>query len=199
MNVESLRNRLLAPALIAAMLLIQPGVGAAEDTGLYGGRTLPSGVPANPPKDQAQLALEPGSGALGGDPARLEGERIFGGYRFGPGFALEGARTRIGASVPGSSSETISVAGLGSVPLTDSITLTSKLGLSYQPSAFAGVGPSMGDATNVGRLYGVGLSVRVRDNIEVRAQTEHLGRTPGLAQGSATGSDSVLFGANVRF
>jgi Outer membrane protein beta-barrel domain len=198
MNVTSRQYLSLALAAIAAVVFIHPVASRADDTGLYGGRTLPSGAPANPPKDQAQLALEPGSVALGGDAARLEGERIFGGYRFGPGFALEGARTRMGASGLGPSNETISVAGVGSVPLSDSVTLVSKLGLTYQPSAFAGNGVSVADVTNGGRLYGVGVAVRIRDNVEVQAQTQHLGRTVSPTQG-ATASDSVLFGANVRF
>jgi len=194
MKVESRQYLSIALAAIAAVVFTHSGASRADDTGLYAGRTLLSGVPASPSKDQAQLALEPGSTALGGDTSRLEGERIFGGYRFGPGFALEGARTRIGPSGLGPNNEKISVAGVGSMPLTDSVTLMSKLGLSYQPSAAAGGGVSMADVTNSGRLYGVGVSVRVRDNVEVRAQTEHLGPTQGAAA-----SDSVLFGANVRF
>ncbi len=198
MNAASRQYLSMALAAVAAVVFIHSGASRADDTGLYAGRTLPSGAPANPSKGQAQLALEPGSAALGGDTARLEGERIFGGYRFGPGFALEGARTRSGASGLGPSNETISVAGVGSLPLSDSVTLVSKLGLNYQPSGFAANGVSLADVTNGGRLYGVGVAVRIRDNVEVRAQTEHLGRTTGPAQG-ATASDSVLFGANVRF
>jgi len=185
-------------AAVAAVAFIHVDASRADDTGLYGGRTLPSGVSAAPSKDQAQLALEPGNAALGADSARLEGERIFGGYRFGPGFALEGARTRTSPSVLAPSNETISVAGVGSVPLSDSVTLVSRLGLSYQPSTFAGNGVSLADVTSGSRLYGVGLSVRVRDNVEVRAQTEHLARTANPTLGSPA-SDSVLFGANVRF
>jgi hypothetical protein len=183
---------------IAAVVFIHAGDGRADDTGLYGGRTLPSGVPASPLKDPTQLALEPGSAALGADAARLDGERIFGGYRFGPGFALEGTRTRTGTSGLGSSIQTISVAGVGSLPLTDSVTLMSKLGLSYQPSASAGGAAPVAEVTNGAPLYGVGLSVRLRDNVEVRAQTEHFGRSAGPVQG-ATAGDSVLFGAGVRF
>jgi hypothetical protein len=69
----------------------------AEDGGFYGGRSLAAGVPLMGAADKAQLALEPGSIALAADAAHLEGERIFGGYRFGHGFALEGAHTRFGA------------------------------------------------------------------------------------------------------
>jgi hypothetical protein len=185
-------------AAISALVLIHPAASHADDIGLYAGRSLLSGAPGSAPKNQAQLALEPGNAALGGDAMRLEGERIFGGYRFGPGFALEGAQTRIGASSVAAGNETVSVAGVGSVPLSDSVTLMSKFGMNYQTSAFAGGGVSLSDVTSGGRLYGVGVSVQVRDNVEVRAQTEHLGRPAGASQGPAA-SDSVLFGANVRF
>lgn len=188
----------LALAAISALLLGQPVAGRADDAGVYAGRSLPSGLPATAPKDQAQLALEPGSVALGGDATRLEGQRIFAGYRLGPGFALEGAQIRSGASSLGASNDTIVVAGVGSVPLSDSVTLLSKLGVTYQTSGFVGGGASLSDVTSSGRLYGLGLSVQVRDNIEVRAQTEHLGRPASAAQGPAA-SDSVLLGANVRF
>ncbi len=202
MNIASDRPEIwhlaLALAALSALILIHPTAGRADDAGVYAGRSLPSGLPATAPKDQAQLALEPGSVALGGDATRLEGQRIFAGYRVGPGFALEGAQIRSGASSLGASNDTIVVAGVGSVPLSDSVTLLSKLGVTYQTSAFAGGGAPLSDVTSSGRVYGLGVSVQVRDNIEVRAQTEHLGRPPSAAQGPAA-SDSVLVGANVRF
>lgn len=202
MNIASYRptpwHLTIASAAISAFMLMHPAASRADDASIYAGRSLPSGLPATAPKDQAQLALEPGSVALGGDAARLQGERIFGGYRFAPGFALEGAQIRSGASNLGASNERITVAGVGSVPLSDSVTLVSKLGLNYQTSAIAGGGTSLSDVTGGGRVYGVGVSVQLRDNVEVRAQTGHLGRPASTAQAAAA-SDSVLVGANVRF
>ena len=194
-----IRHLALALAAISALALIHPAASRADDTGgVYAGRSLPSGLPANAPKDQAQLALEPGSAAMGGDATRLEGERIFAGYRVAPGFAIEGAQIRNGAANLGASNDTIVVAGVGSVPLSDSVTLTSKFGVNYQASAFTGSGASLSEITGAGRVYGLGVSVQVRDNVEVRAQTEHLGRPASAGQGPAA-SDSVLLGANVRF
>ena len=202
MNIASYRpsswHLTIALAAISALILVHPAASRADDAGVYAGRSLPAALPANVAKDQSQLTLEPGSAALGGDATRLEGERIFGGYRFAPGFALEGAQIRSGASNVGASNERITVAGVGSVPLSDSVTLVSKLGLNYQTSAFAGGGVSLSDVTSGGRVYGLGVSVQVRNNVEVRAQTEHLGRPASAAQGPAA-SDSVLVGANVRF
>ena len=189
----------LALAAISALALIHPAVSRADDAGgVYAGRSLPSGLPGNAPKDQAQLALEPGSAGLGGDATRIEGERLFAGYRVAPGLAIEGAQIRSGAANLGTSNDTIVVAGVGSVPLSDSVTLTSKFGVNYQASAFTGSGASLSEITGAGRVYGLGVSVQVRDNVEVRAQTEHLGRPASAGQGPAA-SDSVLLGANVRF
>ena len=189
---------LIASAAISTLVLIHAAPGRADDA-VYAGRSLPSGLPASTPKDQAQLALEPGSVALGAaDAMRLEGERLYAGYRLGPGFALEGAQIRSGGTNLGPSNETIVVAGVGSVPLSDSVTLKSKLGVNYQTSALAASGGSLSEVTGAGKVYGLGVSVQVRDNIEVRAETEHLGRPASAAQGPIA-SDSVLLGANVRF
>ena len=202
MNIASDRparlHLMMASAAVSALILLHPVAGRADDASVYAGRSLPSGLPGTAPKDQAQLALEPGSVALGGDATRLEGQRIFAGYRFAPGFALEGAQIRSGASSLGTGNETIVVAGVGSLPVSDSVTLVSKLGVNYQTSAFWGGGASVSDVTSGGRVYGLGVSVQVRDNVELRAQTEHLGRPASAAQGPSA-SDSVLVGANVRF
>ncbi len=183
---------------ISALVLIHSAASHADDTGLYAGRSLLSGAPVSAPKDQAQLAAEPGSAALTADGMRLEGERIFGGYRFGPGFALEGAQTRTGPPGPAAGNQAISVAGVSSVPLSDSVTLVGKFGLHYPTSAVAGGSMSLSDLPSGSKLYGVGVSAQVRDNVELRVQSEHFGRPAGASQGTA-GSDSVLFGANVRF
>src|SRR5262249_20413092 len=134
-------NRKLIPNLrcqraLSVLALAFPLVCGADDTGFYSGRISTSGAPSSAPKDQAQLALEPGSAALTSDGTRLQGERIFGGYRFGPGFALEATQNRSGASALTAGAETISVAGVSSLPLSDSVNLLGKLGLNYSPSSF---------------------------------------------------------------
>ena len=101
------------------------------------------------------------------------------------------------SSALGPSNETISVAGVSSLPLSDSVNLLGKVGLNYAPSSFTGGSASLSDVTNGGRVYGVGLSAQVRSNVELRVQSEHLGR-PSALQGPPA-SDSVLIGADVRF
>jgi len=201
MNIGSQKPKALlrqaALNAVGALVLILPLAGNADDAGFYSGRISTSGAPSTAPKDQAQLALEPGSAALTSDGTRLQGERIFGGYRFGPGFALEAAQNRIGASALAGGTETISVAGVSSLPLSDSVNLLGKVGLNYAPSSFTASSPSLSDVANGGKLYGVGLSAQVRDNVELRVQSEHLGR-PSAPLGPPA-SDSVLVGANVRF
>ncbi|HTS51749.1 MAG TPA: hypothetical protein VMH26_00600 [Burkholderiales bacterium] len=189
---------LITLAVISAAVLVRPAVSRADDAGPYAGRALLSGAPASAPKDQAQLADEPGSAALTADGMRLEGERIFGGYRFGPGFALEGAQTRTAPAGPAAGNQAISVAGVSSVPLSDTVKLVGKLGFQYPTSPVGSGGVSISDLPSGGKLYGVGVSAQVRDNVELRVQSEHFGRPAGASQGTA-GSDSVLFGANVRF
>lgn len=201
MNIGSQKPKALlrqaALSALGAVVLMLPLAGKADDAGFYSGRISTSGAALTAPKDQAQLALEPGSAALTSDGTRLQGERIFGGYRFGPGFALEAAQNRIGASALAAGTETISVTGVSSLPLSDSVNLLGKVGMNYSPAPFAGGNPSLSDVTNGGKVYGVGLSAQVRSNVELRVQSEHLGR-PSAPQGPAA-SDSVLVGANVRF
>lgn len=200
MNTGSEKTKLLCWRAVlgaVAVALALPLASHADDTGFYSGRISTSGAPTAAPKDQAQLALEPGSAALTSDATRLQSERIFGGYRFGPGFALEATQNRTGASALAAGTETISVAGVSRLPLSDSVNLLGKVGLNYAPSSFTAGNPSLSDVTNGGKVYGVGLSAQVRSNVELRVQSEHLGR-PSAPLGPPA-SDSVLIGADVRF
>jgi hypothetical protein len=169
----------------------------AEENGFYGGRSLIGGAPVALTDNKAQLAQEPGSVALGGDTGRLDGGRIFGGYRFGSGFALEGAQTHFGAPAAGIPNETRSVAGVSSLPLSDSVTLNAKLGLHRPDSPAPATGGTLSDPAGTGVLYGLGLSMQLAQNMELRAQSERFARPSGSAQG--TSADVFLFGANVRF
>jgi hypothetical protein len=169
----------------------------AEDGGFYGGRSLTPGISTPLPVDKGQLAVEPGSVALAAAATRLDGERIFGGYRFGPGFAVEGARTRFGTPALAQGGETLSMAGVSSLPLTDSVTLVAKLGLHYPEASGPGSNLSFSELAGAGVLYGLGLSLQLADNVELRARSERFAHPQGRSQG--TTADTFLFGANVRF
>jgi hypothetical protein len=159
---------------------------------------LTTGTPAAPRTDKGQLALEPGSVALTADAARLDSERVFGGYRFDRSFALEGAQTRFAAPTLGSNGETLSLAAVRSLPLSDSVTLMAKFGLHYPQSTVAGVDRSSLDLAGAGKMYGLGVSVQVTENVELRANSERFGCSPTSPPGTA-GADSFLLWANVRF
>jgi len=190
------RLRITATAIVVLAMM---GISRshAEDNGFYGGRSLIGGAPVVLLDNKAQLAQEAGSVALGGDTAHLDGGRIFGGYRFGSGFALEGAQTRLGAPGPAIPNETLSVAGVSSLPLSDSVTLNAKLGLHRPDSAAPTAGGILSDPPGTGVLYGLGLSMQLAQNVELRAQSERFARPAGSPQG--TSADTFLFGANVRF
>jgi hypothetical protein len=189
----------LAVTLTAVVILalMNAPLSHAEDGGFYGGRSLVPGLLAAAPADKGQLALEPGSVALAAAASHLGGDRIFGGYRFGPGFAVEGARTRFGAPALAQAGETLSMAGVSSLPLTDAVTLVAKLGVHYPEASGPASNLSFSELAGAGVLYGLGLSLQLADNVELRAQSERFARPPGSPQG--TTADTFLFGANVRF
>jgi hypothetical protein len=193
-RASSLRTLVGALALIGAIASTH-----ADESGFSGGHSLAAGTPALIVENGAERALEPGSVALSEEGARLNGDRTFAGYRFGPAFALEGAQTRFGTA-PGSSGETLSVAGLSSVNLSDSITLSAKLGVHYPHSALTGGegSLSLSNLTTAGRLYGLGLSYQVAENVELRAQSDRYLPSSGSEPGVPT-VNTVLVGANLRF
>jgi hypothetical protein len=201
MNIELQRIKIwgLSAALAgsAALGLMSAPRAHAEDDGFYAGRSLMTGTPAAPRTDKGQLALEPGSAALAADATRLDSERVFGGYRFDRSFALEGAQTRLAAPTSASSGETFSLAAVSSLPLSDSVTLVAKFGLHYPQANVAGADRLPADLAGAGKLYGLGVSVHVADNVELRAQSERFERSPTSPPG--TTGDSFVLGANVRF
>jgi hypothetical protein len=90
------------------------------------------------------------------------------------------------------------VAGVSSVTLSDSVTLSAKFGLHYPQRAVTGGELSVSDLAAAGKLYGMGLSYQVAENVELRAQSERYLRSPVGSPGTAT-VDTFLLGANVRF
>ena len=184
-------HRRLYATATAIVLLALMGLSRshAEENGFYGGGSLTD--------NKALLAQEPGNVGLSADAAHLDGGHIFGGYRFGSGFALEGAQTRFGTPAPATTNQTLSLAGLSSLPLSDSLTLNAKLGLHRPESTPSAPGANLSDATGTGVLYGLGLSMQLAQNVELRALSERFARPVGGSQSPST--DTFLFGANVRF
>ena len=185
-------------AVALASLALIAAAAAHADEGFYSGRSLAIGTPALVTRTRVDLAFEAGSAMLAEDGARLGSDRTFGGYRFGPGFALEGAQTRFGGPVLQSSGEMLSLAGVSSVPLSESLTLLAKFGLHYPQNTVTGGGLSVSDLAAGGKLYGLGLSYQVAENVELRAQSERYLHSQVGQAGAAT-VDTFLLGANVRF
>jgi hypothetical protein len=92
---------------------------------------------------------------------------------------------------------TWSVSGVGSLGLTETLSLFGKLGMSFSPdtsnSGFTAEAP-----THPGKVYGFGFSYQARANLELRVQSE---RITGLGQ-TASGdleANALTFGAKLRF
>ena len=185
-------RRVWTALTFAAACVAGPAV--ADDSGFYTGINNGVAVLANP-------------GGQNHDSDRLTATTLYGGYRFSHGFALEGARTSFGSGVntedpvlyvtPAEQMSAWSLAGVGSVELTDSLRLFAKLGVNFAPNAtyssFA-----VDTASRPGRVYGFGVSYQVNDQLELRAQSE---RYTGLGQtdNGELEATALTFGARLRF
>jgi hypothetical protein len=127
---------------------------------------------------------------------------VYGGYRVGPGLALEGSReSHAGAVAPADTSLAASadrgavwsVSSVGSVPLDDSVSLFARLGLKY-PENEKPIDPP-GPIGELGRVYGVGLRFAPSERVDVRAEMQHVTRV-----GPGGGSDAnAMLAARIRF
>jgi hypothetical protein len=196
-------RRACAALTFAAVCVALPAV--AADPGFYTG--ISNGVAVLGSPGGQSLGGMPGAKLLNHDNERLTATTLYGGYRFSQGFALEAARTSFGSGVntedpvlyatPAEQMSTWSLAGVGSVAVTDSLTLFGKLGVNFAPNAtyssFAVDTPS-----RPGKVYGFGVSYQVTGQLELRAQSE---RYTGLGQTESGGleANALTVGARLRF
>jgi len=169
------------------------GATSAEESGFYTGISNGVAVLGNP------------GGNHDGDV--ITATTLYGGYRFSHSFALEGARTSFGSGVniqdpvlyvtPAEQMSAWSLAGVSSVPLTDSLRLFAKLGLNFAPNATYSSFP-VDTPSHPGTVYGFGVSYQVSGQLELRAQSE---RYTGLGQadGSQLQATTFTFGAKLHF
>ena len=178
---------------------------AADEPGFYTG--ISNGVAVLGSAGGQSLNGVPGAKVLNHDSDRLTATTLYGGYRFSHGFALEAARTSFGSGVntddpvlyatPAEQMSAWSVAGVGSLELSQSLTFFAKLGVNFAPNAtyssFAVDTPS-----RPGRVYGFGVSYQVNGYLELRAQSE---RYTGLGQteNGELEANALTFGARLRF
>jgi opacity protein-like surface antigen len=196
-------RRACAALTFAAACVALPAV--AAEPGFYTG--INNGVAVLGSPGGQSLSGVPGAKLLTHDNERLTATTLYGGYRFSHGFALEAARTSFGSGVntddpvlyatPAEQMSAWSLAGVGSLAVTDSLTLFGKLGVNFAPNAtyssFAVDTPS-----RPGRVYGFGVSYQVTDQLELRAQSE---RYTGLGQTESGGleANALTVGARLRF
>jgi hypothetical protein len=168
---------------------------------------LSNGVAVLATQGGQSLDTVPGAKLLGHDADRVTATTLYGGYRFSRAFAVEAGRTSFGSGVniddpvlyatPAEQLSAWSLAGVGSMDLSDSISVFAKLGVNFAPdasySSFAVDTPS-----RPGRVYGFGVSYQVNGRFELRAQSE---RYTGLGQtaNGALEANAVTLGARLKF
>jgi hypothetical protein len=166
---------------------------AHADSAGYSGRESPVGVPSTDPHDGSWGVVP----FLAQQGARLAGERVFAGYRFASGVGIEGAQYQTAARDIASTNDALSVAGTVAVPLADKVTATAKAGLHVDQSQVAAVA-SRPSSILPDKLLGVGVSFRMRENVELALETQHFTGRPTSALG-AIPSRTLLLGARVEF
>jgi len=183
--------------VLFALTFVAAGVASAalaDESGFYTGISNGVAVLGNP-------------GGQNHDGDRLTATTLYGGYHFSRGFALEGARTSFGSGVntedpvlyvtPAEQMSAWSLAGVGSVSLTDSLKFFAKLGVNFAPdatySSFA-----VATSSRPGTVYGFGVSYQITGQFELRAQSE---RYTGLGQtnNGQLEATALTFGARLRF
>ncbi len=190
------------PLAALAALLAGAAPLRADDSSLYGG--VGYGVALLEDAEAAGNGSSSQPEARAARPAtdRLVATSVYGGYRLGPGLALEGSRESLAGAVAapdtplGASADRSAVwslSSVGSVPLDDSVSLFARLGLKY-PENENPIDPQ-GSSGDLGQVYGVGLRFAPSERVDVRAEMQHVTRA-----GPGGGSDATaMLAARIRF
>src|SRR5262245_62326049 len=143
-NIDHHPGSPLTALAFGLLLLIWLTLPARADSGFYTG--LSNGVAVLGTQASAQsLETVPGARLLGHDGDRVTATTLYGVYRFSRVFALEAGRTSFGSGVnvddpvlyatPAEQLSAWSLAGVGSMEVTDSVTVFAKLGVNFAPDA----------------------------------------------------------------
>jgi hypothetical protein len=195
---------LLRALPLAALAALLAGAAPlhAQDSSLYGGVGYGAALLEDAEAASTGSGNQPETRAAQPAIDQLVATSVYGGFRLGPGLALEGSReshagavaaaaTPLGASAERSA--VWSVSSVGSVPLDDSVSLFARLGLKY-PENENPIEPQ-GQIGELGRIYGVGLRFAPSQHVDVRAEMQHVTRV-----GPAGGSDATaMVAARIRF
>lgn len=198
----------LALALIASSASAQAKRATDTDEGAYVGAAFGA--------SRHQLKKSD-FGPVGGVSPTFDGSdraaKIFGGYRLGPYLSIEAQYLDLGkstakyAGTAGTAKEdyrihALSLAAVGSLPISDSVSLFAKAGPAAATAksdvSSAALGVS-GSSRRTVLLAGIGATVRLSQNLEVRAEYERLGQV-GKATGTGRATPSAFtLGAVYRF
>jgi hypothetical protein len=180
-------------SLLAAVAVAAPAY--ADGGRVYAGRADGAGMPVVRAADPGGL---PGDAALAAQSESFDPQRIYGGVRLNDALAVEAAQKLPFGDASKPADQVVSVAGKASVPLTDGLSLTGKLGVQYSGSIITPDGGlARGDLSRPSPVYGLGLAYQATQGLQLRVESEHVAARAG-APSAATG-DSILFGARLEF
>jgi hypothetical protein len=197
-------------AMVLVLAMAAPVLGYADDGKLYGGVT--NGIWAIRLPGTAGQTGSPSSESslFDRDAERYTPSQLYGGVRLNQTFAVEGSQTAFGAMPgdparrttgatvrPGQVPGSLSVAGVGSVPLDDTTSMTGKLGVHYWQPDTSALSIDGGRLANPGIVYGVGVKRQISKDVHLQAQTEHY-RSSAEA-GNTPNVTAVMLGVNVGF
>lgn len=180
----------LSPVLLAIVAACSTGVNAAEDNhtdGPYIGGSLGR---------TSFSARTPGLPTVASDEVALAG-KVYGGWHLNEHFGVEAGYVRFGSlaesvSVGGDTVEqgargrSLYAALTGRVPLTSSLALTGKAGVSFGKVSGNDVLPASAQLVGSQRslMYGVGAEYRLSPQIALTADFEHFGKLSDNARAS---------------
>jgi hypothetical protein len=200
-----------ATVLILTLAMAFPALCQADESGtLYGGVVNGAwGVrPQSQPLQSSGPSME--SPSLGHDADRYTPSQLYGGLRLGDGLALEGAQTvfgampgddarrAIGAAVrPGQVPGTLSLAGVGSLPLNDTTSMVAKLGVHYWQADSSAPSLDVSRLASPGVVYGIGIQKQLAKDVQLQAQTERYKNSAD--SGNIPNVNVMMIGVNVGF
>jgi hypothetical protein len=138
-----------------------------------------------------------GSAALAAQSGKLDPQRIYAGLRLSETLAVEAIQRRAFGEATKSGDQALSLAGKATLPLTDVLSVTGKLGVQYSGSMLSSSGPELGDSSGRSPVYGLGLAYEAAQGLELRVESEHIGARSGDPR--AVTGDRILLGARLRF
>jgi OmpA-OmpF porin, OOP family len=174
--------------LIAASCSLQPAIAQGYAGAAFGQSKAPGACTAGLTCDTSSQAL-----------------RAFGGYTFGPHFAVEGSYADLGKATLSAGNATatvktaaLDVAAVGLVPLGARVMLAGKAGL-YSASTKAGSNVGIGgSANNIGTTFGLGVRYALTPAVSLRAEFQRYMAVGNDSIGKSD-VDTVTLGAAVRF